>query len=159
MGCACSGGTDGCDRQWGHSLAKDKSHSSHFATGTEPRQDVALGPSFPCTSRGTPTMEQHPGDGLDQEMTMRTSSLGSIWGPCSPPPGCGWGAEAWAGRILPACCSRQGTCLTPSAYARSPCRVQVTHQPPDPLLTRCPCLLALFSPSIELVFLQALYTP
>lgn len=55
-GCARSGGTHGCDGQLGHSLAEDKSHSSHFATGTELRQDAALGPSFPCTDRGTPTM-------------------------------------------------------------------------------------------------------
>lgn len=54
MGCARSGGTHGCDEQLGHSLAEDKSHSSCFAT--ELRQDAALGPSLPCTGRGTPGM-------------------------------------------------------------------------------------------------------
>lgn len=81
-GCACSGGTHGCDGELGHSLAEDKSRSSHFATGTELRQDAGLGTILPMHRQMHPHhVEQHPGHRVDWETTMKTSRLGSIWGP------------------------------------------------------------------------------
>uniref|UniRef100_A0A8C6N7H6 Uncharacterized protein n=1 Tax=Melopsittacus undulatus TaxID=13146 RepID=A0A8C6N7H6_MELUD len=62
---------------------KNKSPSSHFATGTEPKHDTVLGPSFQCTTTQSRILDMGY-----TEMTMKTSSLVPIWGPCSPSPGC-----------------------------------------------------------------------
>lgn len=114
-GCARSGGGQSCDRQLGHSLAEDKSHSSHSASGMELRQNATTGTILPMHRWRQPhNVEQHRGHGMDWEMTVKTSSMGPIWGPCSPSPGCGWGLRhGQAAFFLPAASGRAFamTCL------------------------------------------------
>ena len=111
-------------------MAEDKSHSSHFATGSEPRQGAELGPSFPCISivahpqRGAASRARD-GLGDDHKDQQPVSYLGTL-----QPISWSWlGTEAWASSILPACSSGQGIRLTSPACARSSAEVEATHQP------------------------------
>lgn len=102
-------------------------HPSHAPTEASP----------PCGAASR-TWDGPRDDHEDQQPGFYAEALQSIsWS---------WlGAEAWAGSILPACCSRQGVCLTPPAYARSS---QGAGDPPAPCI---PCFLTVPACSLYLV--------